>query len=76
LLSLKAASQLTYKARVDSLPFHGSASVLPHNFYNQHLGFFCKKENQLQKGTGFNLFVRLGSKNYVDFLERKPNAVK
>ena len=36
----------------------------------------CKKEDQLQKATGLDLFIRLGSKNYVDYLEKKPNAVK
>jgi hypothetical protein len=29
---------------------------------------------QLQKLTNVNVFFRLGSKNYVDYLERKPNA--
>ena len=47
---------------------------MPRNFYNQSLGFFCKKEVQLQKATGLPLFIRLGSKEYVDYLEKKPNA--
>jgi hypothetical protein len=49
---------------------------LPANFYVQHLSFFCKKEVQIQKTTGLNFFFRLGNKEYVDYLERKPNAVK
>ena len=48
--------------------------VLPQNFYNHNLGFICKKESQLQQITGVNLYLRLGSKNYVDYMERKPNA--
>lgn len=51
-------------------------SPLPQNFYTQHLSFFCKKEDQLQQRTGLNLFFRLGTKDYVDYLEQKPNARK
>ncbi len=50
--------------------------TVPANYYIQHLSFFCKKEVQIQKSTGVNLFFRLGNKEYVDYLERKPNAVK
>jgi len=49
---------------------------IPANYYTQHLSVFCKKEVQIQKTTGLNLFFRLGNKEYVDYLERKPNAVK
>jgi hypothetical protein len=48
--------------------------IIPSNYYAQHIGVFCKKELQLQKRTGLNLYIRLGSKDYVDYLERKPNA--
>ena len=48
--------------------------LVPRNFYTQHLSFFCRQEWQLQKRTNLNVFVRLGSKDYVDYLERKPNA--
>jgi len=51
-----------------------SIRVLPQNFYNQHLSFFCKKELQLQKLTSLPIFIRAGSKEYVDYLEGKPNA--
>ncbi|MCU7552367.1 hypothetical protein OCK74_24825 [Chitinophagaceae bacterium LB-8] len=44
---------------------------MPQNFYNQHLGFFCKKEDQLQKQSKLNLFIRLGDKRHVDYLEGK-----
>ncbi len=50
--------------------------TVPANYYTQHLSFFCKKEAQFQKTTGLNLFFRLGNKEYVDYLERKPNAIK
>ncbi|RPD50860.1 hypothetical protein [Paracnuella aquatica] len=58
-----------------ALPVH-KISPLPQNFYTQHLSFFCKKEDQLQRRTGLNLFFRLGTKDYVDYLEQKPNANK
>ena len=48
--------------------------LLPKNHYVKQLGFFCKTELRLQKFTSLNLFFRLGSKEYVDYLERKPNA--
>ena len=72
---LKTASQLNFKPIQDSLVSLKTVKVLPQNFYNQHKGFACKKEDQLQKKTGLPLFVRLGSKDYVDYLEQKPNAV-
>jgi hypothetical protein len=51
-----------------------SLSILPQNFYATHLGFFCKQELQMQKRTRLNVAVRLGSKDYVDYLEQKPNT--
>ena len=74
--SLKAASQVQLRQPHDLLMQSISLKILPQNFYSQHLGFFCKKEVQLQKATSLNLFFRLGSKEYVDYLEQKPNAKK
>jgi hypothetical protein len=74
LLSLKAASQQHLPASPDSSARSLSLRILPQNFYNKHLGFFCRKEVQLQKLTSLPLFFRLGSKAYVDYLEQKPNA--
>lgn len=45
------------------------------NYMNQ-LGFFCKKEIQLDKITALPIRFRLGSLNYVNWMEQKPNAVK
>ena len=44
--------------------------------YINHLGFFCKKELQLDKLTPVPIRFRLGSMDYVNYLEQKPNAIK
>ena len=72
----KVAAQLHLKQAVDSGDKKISLKVLPQNFYTNCLGYFCKKEIQVQKLTSLSLFIRLGSKEYVDYLERKPNALK
>lgn len=41
------------------------------DFYAQHMGFFCKKEWQLEKSSGVPLRFRLGSVDYCDFMEGK-----
>jgi hypothetical protein len=74
--SLKAASQLNSRPKIDSLPPRFSLAVLPQNFYNQHLGFFCKKEAVIQKLTSVNVFFRLGTKEYVDRIEGKAAGYK
>ena len=69
--SSKALSQLHLRPRVDSVVLTGEIQVLPQNFYIQQVGFVCKKEDQLQKRTGLNLFIRLGDKRQLDYLEGK-----
>jgi hypothetical protein len=71
----KAASQLRFTGARDTSNKKISLKVLPQNFYIQQLGFFCKKEAQVQKLTTLPLFIRLGSKDYVDYLEKKPNSI-
>jgi len=72
--SSKAAAQADFRKGMDTSGKKISLKLLPQNFYNQHLSFFCKKEVQIQKLTSLPLFIRLGSKEYVDYLERKPNS--
>ena len=43
-------------------------------YYSQSLGFFCQQEYKLEKLTSVALCFRLGSLDYVNYLEQKPNA--
>jgi len=52
-----------------------SCTVINANHYTTNFGFFCKKELQFEKVTKIPLRFRLGSLQYNDYLEGKPNTV-
>jgi hypothetical protein len=51
-----------------------SCSVVNADFYTHNFGLFCKKELQFEKATKIPLRFRLGSLQYNDYLEGKPNT--
>jgi hypothetical protein len=59
---------ILYRMQPDSLH---SYRVLQPNYYSNTLGFFCKKEWQLEKATKIPFRLRLGSVDYCDNLEGK-----
>jgi hypothetical protein len=52
-----------------------SSQFIPANNYTRNFGFFCKEELQLQKRSGVNFSLRLGTLEQCNLLEGKTRAI-
>lgn len=70
------------KAKFIKDPEHTNApefillNLVPASFSSSQFGFFCQKELQLEKVIAIPVRFRLGSLEYVNWMEQKPNALK
>ena len=74
-LKIALANNLITTASISKQPYFTVQSISP-SYYSKHLGFFCQKELQLERITSLPIRFRLGSLEYVNYLEQKPNAIK
>lgn len=70
---LQKTPAVFFEKNINNQPF---SSILPGRFYFNCLGFFCRKEIQIEKVTTLPFRFRLGSLAYVNYLEQKPNSFK
>lgn len=49
---------------------------IPADYQVSGLGFFCRAELRVEKTISFPVRIRLGSTEYVNYLESKPNSRK
>lgn len=70
--TLRPASDTAARAPVAAYLLTAPAgTVAPGGYYQQHFGFFCKKEWAWEKRTGVPLKLRLGNYEYAQRQEGK-----
>lgn len=69
-----AGIKVNSKPAADSI-FSVSIQPMPKTFYFNSIGFFCKKELQIEKALRFPVKLRLGSVAYTDQMEGKVKEV-
>jgi hypothetical protein len=78
ILCLSASAQRTDSSAIKGVKLYDSIknlpSRLPPNFYSLNLGFFCRKDLQVENAIKVPLHFRLGSVAYCDALEGKNNS--
>ena len=55
---------------------HDNQQLSWQSHYLKSFGFFCNEELKFEKKTSIPLRLRLGSIEYVNYLEQKPNAIR
>ena len=70
------ASQSPVKTGLNSPVSFSNNRVVIQPSYVPSLGFFCRYELKLDKVAPMPVRVRLGSLDYVNWLEQKPNSRK
>ena len=55
--------------------FNIPVKTVPATYYKNSLGFFCRKELELEKAIKFPVKFRLGSVGYTDKMEGKRTAL-
>jgi hypothetical protein len=78
-ISPKYSTGKPFKSWASIKNFRPIDPVYPHfvvspDFYVKNLSFFCRQEWRFETATKIPLKFRLGSVQYVDWLEQKPNA--
>lgn len=72
-LSVRTAAQGTMPVQGPVAPYINIKTVPPVGG-SPKLSFFCRQELKLQKASGLPLYIRLGSKEFVDKMERKSKG--
>jgi hypothetical protein len=57
-------------------PLFNLLTPIAKDFSTTQLGVVCKKEFQFEKKTSIPLRLRIGSLDYTNYMEQKPNALK